>query len=103
MAIYKYKPTHTISQIWESLGTFWAEFEDKEIIEAFWSGLWVATQLLQRNLYYVVLSRTMSTLPAVIEAEHDYYTIYFSGINQNTVSQGSGIYFFEMPRYTYYI
>ncbi len=102
MPVYKYIPIPEVSQIWNALGTFWAEFEDKGLIEAFWSGLLTAAKLTQRDLYYLTLSRTLSTLPAIIESEHDYHTIYFSGVNQN-VTHTNNEYFFDLPKYTYYI
>ncbi|MGV8130478.1 MAG: hypothetical protein ACP5N7_00065, partial [Candidatus Pacearchaeota archaeon] len=102
MPVYTAKPTSGVSEIWESLGTFWADFEDKDLVEAFWNAMLLAAKYSQKDLYYKVMSRTLSTLPPIIISEHDYFTVYFSGINQNTTAT-SGYYLFDLPKYTYYI
>lgn len=103
MSIYKPTTVSDVSHIWNALGTFWGEFEDKEFIEVFWSGLLSAARLAQRDLYYLTQSRTLSTLPPIIESEHDFYTIYFSGVNQNAYLISGSVYAFDLPRYAYYI
>ena len=102
MSVYDRDNTTALKEIWNSLGTFWAEFENKEIIEAFWSGILSAARFLQKDLYYLSLSKTLSTLPPIIISEHDYYTLTFSGTNQNAFMI-SGYYNFTPPEYTYHI
>lgn len=102
MPAYEFKNISDITSLWQNLGTFWSEFEDKEVIEAFWESLLESARFLQKDLYYTSLSKTISTLPAVIISEHDYYTVYFSGVNQNTYTL-SGFHVFDLPSYTFYI
>lgn len=102
MPIYNEQRANTVSQIWNSLGTFWSEFENKDLIEAYWSGLLGAARLVQKDLYYITLSRTISTLPEILTSNHDFYTIYLSGQEKN-IDVISGYSYYSFPPYTYFI
>jgi hypothetical protein len=86
--IYKSR-INDVSKIWDSLGTFWADFEDKELIEKFWN-IWLdIARDMQKDLYVLSLSKTISTCPAIIDTYHTYIPIYYSGVNQTFFSDGT--------------
>jgi hypothetical protein len=99
MAVYKYNYVEDVSNIWDYLGTFWNDFEDKETIELLWNGALQSIRHLQRDLYILGLSKTLSTCPAIINSEFDYYTLIYSG-ETATLNLDDGYYYLNLPAYT---
>ena len=77
--------TTIIESIWESLGTFWGQFPDKDIFTQFWTIYSNIVNELFRRKVEVHLSRLLKNLNPVLSYTDITYKPIFSGDNKNTI------------------
>ena len=96
------KYTRTLSDMWDSLGTFWGQFPDKDDITAFWEIYLETIDDLYRRKAVIHLSKNMGTLIPVLTYPNSSYEIVFSGDATNVI-EISGLNSYEVPKYTFSI
>ena len=77
-------PFTNVKILWNYLGSFWDNFEDKAFIETLWEGYAEVVGELTKRLYAVDLSKSLKFLPSLLDEVGESYPIIFSGGNQNT-------------------
>ena len=106
--------TTDVSQIWNALGSFWGDFEDKALIEQLWQSYFTVVSGLERKSQNIRDSISFKNMPAVIEDRHQSYDIIYavntpsysglinaylvSGKYEFDITPGT----FSIPKMTYY-
>tara|TARA_Y100000310_G_scaffold343732_1_gene452759 strand:+ start:644 stop:1687 length:1044 start_codon:yes stop_codon:yes gene_type:complete len=72
------------TQFWEYLGSFWDDFEDKDLVEALWTQYFAVINDLTRTLYSIDLTKSLRYMPAILTEVGDTFPIIFSGESQTT-------------------
>lgn len=91
-----------IKSLWNYLGSFWGDFQDKERIEYFWSALASGIQTMYQYAIEIQKSKSFDYLNPNIEIGPEFYTIVASGLTAN-VYMGSGIFTYPVEEWIYSI
>lgn len=78
--------TTNVEKIWESLGSFWGQFPDKDLFTNLWTNYVNLASELFRRKAQINLSKFLKTLIPVLEYKYESYTPIFSGDNKNTIT-----------------
>lgn len=73
-----------IQQIWDLLGSPWAAFENKPLIETFWQALASGIQQVYRQTGEVQFSRTMAYMSGSFDDGPEVFPIVYSGVTGTT-------------------
>lgn len=91
-----------LSLIWDSLGSFWGQFPDKDLFTKFWTEYREVCSELYRRKAQVHISKYLSTLKPVLDYYDVSYEMVFNGDDRNTVTS-SGLHAYEIPKHVYSI
>lgn len=92
---------YNVADFWDYLGTAWHEFENKALIETFWSALASGVGYINTSLMDAQKSRSLEYMPATLNDGPEWYTITYSGVNANVYYPTPDIFHFELPSWTY--
>jgi hypothetical protein len=67
-----------VSQLWQSLGTFWADFEDKALIEVIWEAYREVITEKYKDAYQINLSKAFKYMPEYWEQRHQFYNVIYA-------------------------
>ena len=77
--------TLDVNKIWESLGTFWGQFPDKELFSELWGLYYETVQELFKRKIRVHLSKYMKSISPVLEKPYSTFTIDFTTDTGNVI------------------
>ena len=78
--------TKDVNRLWESVGSFWDKFENRDIISTLWqSYLEISEHVTQRN-FAIRLSKSMPYMPSLLNERFGTFNIVFSGLNKEDVN-----------------
>lgn len=92
----------SIKSLWNHLGSFWGDFQNKDRIEYFWSALASGIQTTYDYLIDIQKSRSFDYANMWINISPELYTIVVSGLTQN-IYAGSGIFTYPIEEWIYSI
>ena len=69
-----------ISVLWDYIGSAWADFQDKQLVEGFWSSMGNGIQLLYDNVGNMQTSRTISLMNPTFDYGPQRFIIAYSGV-----------------------
>lgn len=91
-----------INKLWQSLGSFWATFEDKGLIEVVWQAYQDILTEKYKEAYQLNLSKSLQYMPEYWIMHHYYYDIIFdysatscSGLVNTSIISGLYNYYVE--------
>ena len=83
--------TQDITQIWDSLGTFWGKFTEKELLENIWDSYYTLSNGLLRNNFRLRLSKSLKYMPELFQHDSESFYITLSGQGQNIADQNASV------------
>jgi len=93
---------YNVSTLWQSLGSFWADFEDKGVMEVVWNAYRDIITEEYRTTYQLNLSKAFQYMPDYFEERLHYFDIIYSadtatysGLVNTTII--SGLYNYYVP------
>lgn len=66
-----------LSRIWNHLGDFWGRFEDKEVVEEWWSAGLEEVMNLYKTSYWVHYGKSIHYLSPIISGIDYYFKVYY--------------------------
>jgi hypothetical protein len=80
------RETTNLKSIWESLGTFWGQFPDKDVITKLWEIYWEMNNELFRRKVRIHLSKYLKTIPPILTYTNLSYKPIFSTSSKNVIT-----------------
>lgn len=95
------------SDIWNYIGSVWADYDDKETIENFWEALNSGITAVNTYTQEIQKSRSLSAMSPTFDIGPEFYNVTYSGVDESVLTVlpiGSGTNFeFPIPQWTYSI
>ncbi len=91
-----------VERIWDSLGTFWGQFPDKDLLTELWEGYSEVMDEILKRKSRVHLSRFLKTLKPVLDYNDSSLRVITSGDDKNTITI-SGLHAASVNEYVFSI
>ena len=103
-------PSADVTRLWDVLGSFWENFEDKPVVESFWYGLASGIDAVHQLNLETQKSRSLEYMSPTIDCGPETYFLVYSGITTDLTEDltvellaSGGMFSYQVDDWTYSI
>jgi hypothetical protein len=94
------------TQLWDALGSSWENFQNKDVVEAFWQGLSSGLSVVNTYTLETQKSRTLEYMSPTIDSGPENYFLVYSGLSTDLTVDllaSGGLFSYQIDDWTYSI